>query len=160
MQSLIEKRHALLALAARYRATNIRVFGSTARDEETATSDVDLLVDMPADASLYDLIEMTMEIESLLGRRADVLTERALNPHLRERNPGGRATLVKKDRRIYLRHLAECIIRIKTYTVAGRETFLADLKTQDAVIRNVEIIGQVVRDLGIEDLVTRYPETP
>lgn len=85
MNSLTEKRQALLALTARYRATNIRVFASTARGEETAESDVDLLVDMPTDASLYDLIEMTMEIESLLGRRADVLTERGLNPHLRER---------------------------------------------------------------------------
>ena len=85
MHSLAEKRQALLALVARYRATNVRVFGSTARGEETAESDIDLLVDMPTDASLYDLIEMAMEIESLLGRRADVLTERGLNPHLRER---------------------------------------------------------------------------
>ena len=37
---------------------------------------------------------------------------------------------------------------------------MRDLKTQDAVIRNLEIIGQVVRDLGVEDLATHYPETP
>ena len=85
MYSINDKPQALLDVAARYRATNIRVFGSVARGDDTATSDVDLLVDMPTDASLYDLIEMSMEIESLLGRPADVLTEGGLNPHLRDR---------------------------------------------------------------------------
>lgn len=67
---------------------------------------------------------------------------------------------MKKDRAVYLKHLGGCIARIKLYTDAGKEHFLNDLKTQDAVIRNIEIIGQVVRDLGIDDLATRYPETP
>jgi len=80
-----DQRQALFALAARYGATNVRVFGSTVRGEETPESDVDFLVDMPIGASLYDLIEMTMEIETLLERRADVVTERGLNPLLRER---------------------------------------------------------------------------
>ncbi len=66
---------------------------------------------------------------------------------------------MKKDRRIYLRHLIECVARIKMYTTHGKEIFLSDIKTQDAVIRNVEVIGQVVRDLGIEDLAARYPDT-
>ena len=51
MNSLAEKRQALLALVGRYRATNVRVFGSTARGEETAESDIDLLVELPTDAS-------------------------------------------------------------------------------------------------------------
>lgn len=85
MHSLIENRQAVLDVAARHRATNVRVFGSVARGDDTSGSDVDLLVDMPADASLYDLIELSIEIESLLGRPADILTERGLNPHLRER---------------------------------------------------------------------------
>ena len=46
------------------------------------------------------------------------------------------------------------------YTTSGKKIFLRDIKTQDAVIRNIEIIGQVVRDLGIEDLAAQYPETP
>ena len=48
---------------------------------------------------------------------------------------------MKKDRRIYLRHLIECVARIKMYTTHGKEIFLSDIKTQDAVIRNVEVIG-------------------
>ena len=85
MHALHAKRQAVRDVAARYRATNIRVFGAVARGDDTAASDVDLLVDMPADASLYDRIEMSMEIEFLLGRPADILTERGLNPHLRNR---------------------------------------------------------------------------
>ena len=67
MHALNAKRQAVLDVAARYRATNIRVFGAVARGDDTAASDVDLLVDMPADASLYDLKEMSMERDKAYG---------------------------------------------------------------------------------------------
>lgn len=49
-----------------------------------------------------------------------------------------------KDERVYLLHALESIDSIQRYTVDGREAFLADPKTQDAVIRNIEVIGQAV----------------
>jgi uncharacterized protein with HEPN domain len=54
-----------------------------------------------------------------------------------------------KDERVYLLHAIEAIDAILSYTVDGREAFLSDGKTQDAVIRNIEIIGQAVK--GISD---------
>jgi uncharacterized protein with HEPN domain len=54
-----------------------------------------------------------------------------------------------KDERVYLLHAIEAIDAILSYTVDGREVFLSDSKTQDAVIRNIEIIGQAVK--GISD---------
>lgn len=54
-----------------------------------------------------------------------------------------------KDEHAYLLHAIEAIDAILNYTVDGREAFLADRKTQDAVIRNIEIIGQAVK--GISD---------
>lgn len=42
-----------------------------------------------------------------------------------------------KDDRLYLDHIRECIARIEQYTSEGREQFLADTKTQDAVLRNL-----------------------
>lgn len=54
-----------------------------------------------------------------------------------------------KDERIYLLHALEAIDAIQRYTVDGRDAFFADPKTQDAVIRNVEVIGQAVK--GISD---------
>jgi uncharacterized protein with HEPN domain len=54
-----------------------------------------------------------------------------------------------RDERTYLLHAIAAIDAIQSYTVGGREEFLADGKTQDAVIRNIEIIGQAVK--GISD---------
>jgi uncharacterized protein with HEPN domain len=57
-----------------------------------------------------------------------------------------------KDRAIYIQHIWDCIQWIQSYIVEGKEAFLADHKTQDAVIRNIEIIGQAAKDLGVETL--------
>ncbi|OHC65766.1 MAG: hypothetical protein A2045_02795 [Rhodocyclales bacterium GWA2_65_20] len=65
-----------------------------------------------------------------------------------------------KDRHVFLRHLADCMQRIREYTAEGREQFVRDRKTQDAVIRNLEIVGQIVRDLGPETLASQRPEVP
>ena len=46
-----------------------------------------------------------------------------------------------KDRQVFLQHLADCLQRICEYTAEGREQFIRDRKTQDAVIRNLEIVG-------------------
>lgn len=54
-----------------------------------------------------------------------------------------------KDERVYLLHAIEAIDAIASYTTDGRDAFFADGKTQDAVIRNIEIIGQAVK--GISD---------
>lgn len=65
-----------------------------------------------------------------------------------------------KDRQVYLRHLAECLQRIREYTADGRQQFMNDRKTQDAVIRNLEIVGQIVRDLHPDNLAEQRPEVP
>ncbi len=54
-----------------------------------------------------------------------------------------------KDEHVYLLHALEAIDAIASYTTDGRDAFFADGKTQDAVIRNIEIIGQAVK--GISD---------
>jgi len=73
------------AIAHKYGASNVRVFGSVARGEDSATSDVDILVDMDADCSLLDLVGFQQAVSAALGRRAAVSTERAISPYLRER---------------------------------------------------------------------------
>lgn len=50
-----------------------------------------------------------------------------------------------KDERLYLVHMIECGERILSYTQLGREAFLRDTKTQDAVVRNFEIIGEAAK---------------
>jgi predicted nucleotidyltransferase len=78
-------REAMLDLATRHGAKNVRVFGSIARGEGTTTSDVDLLVDMDQGRSFLDLCALGDDLEDLLGRRVDILTEPALSRFLRDR---------------------------------------------------------------------------
>lgn len=61
------------------------------------------------------------------------------------------------DDRAYLQHIRDAIDRITDYVVAGESAFLSDSKTQDAVIRNLEIIGEAVKNLST-DLKNRNPE--
>ena len=85
LNALKGRREQILALAAAHGAGNVRVFGSVIRDEDTEESDVDLLVDMAEDRSLYDLVALKHDIEALLGRKADVLTPDSLSRYIKER---------------------------------------------------------------------------
>ena len=65
-----------------------------------------------------------------------------------------------KDRAVYIRHIFDCINRVKEYVRPGKESFFRDRKTQDAVIRNIEVIGQAVKDFGADILVAARPGVP
>jgi uncharacterized protein with HEPN domain len=65
---------------------------------------------------------------------------------------------VNKDR-LYLLHIRDAIQQVIAYTKAGRTAFLSDKKSQDATIRNLEIIGEAVKRLS-PALLARHPEIP
>jgi len=67
---------------------------------------------------------------------------------------------VTRDPEVFLRHVLLCVDRIGEYTRDGREAFFADRKTQDAVVRNLEVIGQAVRDLDLTRLSQTTPNVP
>lgn len=81
---LTEKREEILRLCETYGARNLRVFGSVARGEADAQSDVDFLVEMEPGRSLFDLGGLQYELERLLGRPVDVVTERGLKARVQE----------------------------------------------------------------------------
>lgn len=83
LEELRSRREALLAIAARHGASNVRLFGSVVRHEERSDSDVDLLVDIADDRGFDDYLALVEELEALLSRRVDVVTERGLSPHFR-----------------------------------------------------------------------------
>ena len=86
LQELItSKRDELLDVAARYGARNLRIFGSLARGEATAESDVDILVDLDPGRSLLDLRGLLMEFQAILDRPVDVVTECGLRERIRPR---------------------------------------------------------------------------
>jgi len=85
LPELQAQRPAILALAAKHGATDIRVFGSVARGEADTASDLDLLVDMKPGRSLLDMGGLLMDLRALLSCSVDIVTERGLRPRLRER---------------------------------------------------------------------------
>jgi len=78
------KREDLLEVAGRHGVTSIRVFGSVARGEDSSESDVDLLVTTGPEVSSWFPAGLILDLERLLGRHIDVVTESGLNPLLRE----------------------------------------------------------------------------
>jgi uncharacterized protein len=82
---LKDKREAILQVAAKHGARNVRVFGSVARGEADEQSDIDFLVDMEPGRSLLDLGGLLVDLQDLLGQNVDVVTERGLKPRIRER---------------------------------------------------------------------------
>ena len=75
----------ILDLALRHGAKDVRVFGSLARGEGRDGSDLDLLVTLAEGRSLLDLVGLKQDLEDLVHRPVDVVTEAALSPYLRER---------------------------------------------------------------------------
>lgn len=66
-----------------------------------------------------------------------------------------------KNDLVYIATALECIDLIKSYTAGYQlDDFLEDRKTQDAVIRNLEIIGQALKDFGVELLEQHNPDVP
>ena len=79
------KREAILQIARRHGATNVRVFGSVSRGEARADSDIDFLVDLERGRSLLDLGGLLMDLQEFLGCPVDVVTEKGLRLRIRER---------------------------------------------------------------------------
>jgi hypothetical protein len=84
-QIIKDKREDILRIAALHGARNVRIFGSMARGEARPDSDVDFLVDMEPGRSLFDLGGLLMDLQDLLEREVDVVTEKGLRARIRDR---------------------------------------------------------------------------
>jgi predicted nucleotidyltransferase len=85
MQLVRDRREEILRLADKRGARNVRVFGSVARGDALAGSDIDFLVAMDEGHGLLDLVGLWQDLEELLGVKVDVVTEGGLKPGIRER---------------------------------------------------------------------------
>jgi predicted nucleotidyltransferase len=74
------KRDEILLVAALRGARNVRVFGSVARGDNDARSDIDFLVDLEPERSLFDLSGLPIDLEAMLHSQVDVVTEGGLRP--------------------------------------------------------------------------------
>lgn len=85
LSSIRKARANLLEAARRHGITEVRVFGSVARGEAGADSDVDLLVELVPGRTLLDLIGFKQEAEDILGRSVDAVAPRFLKDRIRTR---------------------------------------------------------------------------
>jgi predicted nucleotidyltransferase len=77
-EALQSNREAIRKVVARHHACNPRVFGSVAHGRDTATSDLDILIDPTPETTLFDIGAIRHELMQLLGVPIDVLTPKAL----------------------------------------------------------------------------------
>lgn len=82
---LEQHRDEVLRLAEVHGASNVRIFGSVARGEASGSSDLDLLVEMAPDRSLFDLVALEQDLGDLLGLDVQVVSEGGLKARARDR---------------------------------------------------------------------------
>ena len=80
-----EKREEIYRIAAAHGVTEIKVFGSVARGEDSETSDIDFLVELEEGRSLFDLGGLLMDLRDALQCEVDIVTTGSLRPPSKER---------------------------------------------------------------------------
>jgi hypothetical protein len=84
LEQLRQRRAEVLRVITRHGGrTDVLVFGSTARGESGAASDLDLIIEMEAGRSLLDRVKMAMELEEMLGLPVETVSPAALHPLMR-----------------------------------------------------------------------------
>jgi predicted nucleotidyltransferase len=83
MKLLYEYKYEINAIAQQNGIRNVRVFGSVAKDLEKNDSDVDLLVEIEDERTLFDLIRFKHSVEELLKRKVDVVSDASVNDMLK-----------------------------------------------------------------------------
>lgn len=85
LEQVRARRGDILQLAERYGMLRVRVFGSVARGEANAQSDIDFLVEVERGRSLLDLAGFELDLKDLLGCKVDVITEGGISPYIEKR---------------------------------------------------------------------------
>jgi predicted nucleotidyltransferase len=83
-RGLDARREEILGVVRRYGGCNVRIFGSQARGEATSDSDVGILIDLEPSRILLDIVAIKQDLEDLLGRSVDAVTEAAISPYIRD----------------------------------------------------------------------------
>lgn len=83
--SLKKRKPQIERIMQKYGAKNIRVFGSVAREEDQKNSDIDFIVNMDEERSIFDLVHLIDELEEFLQKKVDVVDEEALHWFLKKK---------------------------------------------------------------------------
>lgn len=84
LDTIRRRRSEIIELARKHGATNVRIFGSVLRGDDDPSSDIDLLVNASGPTSPWFPAGLILDLEELLSRKVDVVTERGLSPFVRD----------------------------------------------------------------------------
>ncbi|HET9237453.1 MAG TPA: nucleotidyltransferase family protein [Oligoflexus sp.] len=85
LEKIKAHRQEILDIAKKYGASNIRIFGSVARGEARPDSDYDFLIELEPGRSAFEIGGLLMDLQDLLGAKVDIVTDKGLNKHIREK---------------------------------------------------------------------------
>lgn len=80
----LKQKKLILEALAKYNPNKVGVFGSYARGENNATSDLDILVEFENTPDLLEIIGIEQTLTQKLGIKVDLITKRSLHPSLKE----------------------------------------------------------------------------
>ena len=83
LKKINKNRSAIIEIAKKHKAKNIRLFGSVARGDDSESSDIDFLLSMESNADLLDIVAIKQDLEELLGVSVDVVTENSVSPYIK-----------------------------------------------------------------------------
>jgi hypothetical protein len=146
-----QKREEIPRMAVKHGARNVHVFGSDSRGKAGEGSEIDLIVEFEPGRTLLDRAGLVVELGDVLGRKVDVVTKGGLYwllrcPILGRARPltakrQGPAAGAKKPH-VYLACIREYIEKIEGFTANWRKRFFQGAMVQDAVLRNLDVIGE------------------
>lgn len=137
------KRSAVREAVGRFRAANPRVFGSVLHGTDRDGSDLDLLVDALPGATLLDLGDLEEELKSLLGVDVDLLTPATCRRSSGQGARGGATDMSENRLPDYLDHIQQAATDARSFVEGmAKDDFLADKRTQQAVIMSLIVIGE------------------
>ena len=157
-------------LFQRYNISQVRIFGSVARNEDKETSDVDFLVELPENSTLLQYGQLRYELEKLLQVPVDLLTYASLNPKILEHfcsnsikleelpkltnKTAIQEKLTDEDKvRMNLNGVVWVIDRIlNSCNNISKEEFMNNDIIQDAVTRNIQLLGQIISQIPTQEL--------
>ncbi|MDD3694796.1 MAG: nucleotidyltransferase family protein [Lentisphaeria bacterium] len=84
LNRLTKLSNAIRQMARRHNVAKVYVFGSCARGEENAESDIDILVEPNDQASLFDFMNLQDDLENLLQSKVDLVSKRGLHPYIKD----------------------------------------------------------------------------
>lgn len=83
--TILEIKKKIMPILKKYGVKKASLFGSVVRKDQTESSDIDLLVELPETASLLELANLKLDLEDILKKKVDVLTFDSLHPLLKDR---------------------------------------------------------------------------